>query len=55
MIRSRLMQGQSDAMVGHSILREIVSPDLFAAISAAHLAAPLGANLLALFIELDFI
>lgn len=34
----QLIERQVDAMIGHSALREIVSPDTFAAIPAADLA-----------------
>src|SRR5579864_9656477 len=45
---AQLVQGQPDAVVGHTVLRKIVGADLFAAVAAAHHGPPLLGQLLLL-------
>ncbi len=47
------VEGQTDAVVGHPALREIVGPDTAAAVSGADLAFAFLGALLVLFLGLD--
>src|SRR5437667_11738955 len=50
-----LMQRQADAMVGDAVLREVVRPDLLAAVAGADHGTPLRPYLFLLLLELHLI
>jgi len=53
--RLELVEGEADAVIGDAVLRKIIGTDLLAAIARSHHAAPLGADRLLLFFELNLI
>src|SRR5690242_8798617 len=51
----QLVHRETDPVIGNAILREIIGPDLLAAVARSHHAAPLGADLLLLLFQLDLV
>src|SRR5271165_5848447 len=51
----QLVRGEADAVVGHSVLRKVISADLFTAVAAAHHGLAFLSQRLLLLLLLDFI
>src|ERR1700757_3110137 len=51
----QLMDGQADAVVGDAVLRVIIRPNFFGAVTSFDLATPLGGNGSLLLFELHFV